>query len=74
MEEKLREFIGKKVHITFESKQHNKIYNLTGILTSVDDNWQWAHFTDATSDYPIDHEIEMVNKYRIRTVEEVSND
>jgi hypothetical protein len=72
MEEKLREFIGKKVHITFESKKHKCIFNLTGILTGVD--WQWSYFIASTSDYPFDYEIEMVNTLRIRTVEEVSNE
>jgi hypothetical protein len=72
MEEKLKQLIGKRVHITFESKQHNKIFNLTGTLVRINDGWLWAHFADATSDYPFDgYRIEMVNKYRIRTVEEV---
>lgn len=72
MEEKLKQYIGKKVHITFESKKHKCIYNLTGILTGVD--WQWSCFTDATYDYPfMAYKIDMVNTMRIRSVEEVNN-
>jgi hypothetical protein len=72
MEEKLRELIGKKVRITFESKRFGKTYNLTGTLTGVD--WQWSYFVDVTSDYPFDFLIEKVNTLRIRSVEEVSNE
>ena len=71
-EESLRPYIGKKVHITFESKQDNETYSLIGILVGV--GFPWTHFADAHSDYPSDHRIEFVNTLRIRSVEEVNND
>lgn len=65
MEEKLREFIGKRVHITFESKRYNGIFNLTGILADVDH--LWADFINPESDYP-DGAYEMISTSRIRSV------
>jgi ribosome maturation factor RimP len=66
VEEQLQQFIGKKVHITFESKRHNGIYNLTGVLVRVDS--QWSYFIDSVSDYP-EGVFDFINTSRIRSVE-----
>jgi hypothetical protein len=69
MEEKLKELIGKKVHITFRSHKYNGIFNLTGILVGV--GCQWTRFVDAYSDYPdMTFSVDMINTLRIRSVEE----
>jgi hypothetical protein len=68
MEEKLKELIGKKVHITFQSKRFNGIYNLTGTLVEVGN--QWTYFQDSISDYP-EGSYDFINTLRIRSVEEV---
>jgi hypothetical protein len=67
MEEKLMKLIGKKVHVTFQSRRFNNIYNLTGTLTGVDS--QWAYFVNPTSDYP-EGAFDYVNILRIRSVDE----
>jgi hypothetical protein len=68
MEEKLKELIGKRVHITFRSHKYNGIFNLTGTLVKVES--QWTCFDNPTSDYP-EEAYEMINTLRIRSVEEV---
>jgi hypothetical protein len=67
MEEKLRELIGKKVNITFESKRYNGIFNLTGTLVEVGS--QWTCFQSSISDYP-EGNYDFINTLRIRSVEE----
>jgi hypothetical protein len=71
MEEKLKQFIGKKVHITFENKKYKGIYNLTGILLGAD--MFWAYFANPTSDYP-ESNFTYVNTMKIKSVEEVNNE
>ncbi len=68
MEEKLMQYIGKKIHITFESKRFKSIFNLTGKLVSV--GVQWTCFIEATSDYP-EGVFDCINTSRIRSIEEI---
>ena len=71
MKEELIKFIGKKVHVTFKSKRHNRIYNLTGALLRT--NEYWSLFEEFTTDYPsiIDGPTIDINTSRIRSVEAV---
>ena len=80
MEEKLRQFIGKKVHITFESHRFKTpenpggIYELNGIVLEV--NPQWSYFDEVQTNYPPGFEYRVgfgfqpLNTTRIRSVEQ----